>query len=575
MGVRKGIGELLVRENLIDIEQLERARQEQKQTGGRLTSALVNLGYVKDRELADFLGNQYNLPTIDLNSFEIDKEAVGLVPAQVCRKHNVIPIQKSGRSLVVAFSDPSNLFIKDDLSLLTRCKIEMVVASEQAIQAAIEKNYGGGTRGRLDNIVSQIEEESDSFSEKKSDGSDITYVDKEASADEGPIINFVNAMLAEAIKVKASDIHIETYEKRFRIRFRIDGTLLERGQPPQGSAGAIVSRLKIMSKMDIAERRKPQDGRLKVKTKSGAEVDFRVNALPTLFGEKVVLRILDKSNLQVDLTKLGMEQVQFDTIKQALAQPQGMILITGPTGSGKTTTVYSSIAELNTPEVNISTAEDPVEFNLDGINQVQVKPEIDFTFAEALRAFLRQDPEIIMVGEIRDLETAGIAYKAASTGHLVISTLHTNDAPQTITRLIAMGIPAYMVAEGTSLVCAQRLVKKICSRCITDHTVPREALLEIGVKEEDLDQFTNLKKGEGCETCNYTGLSGRAAIYEMLNISSAVKDAIFKGESPLNIKRAAVKADGMLTLRMSALLKLRDGVTTIEQVVNTTVEDDL
>ena len=575
MGVRKGIGELLVRENLIDIEQLERARQEQKTSGGRLTSALVSLGYVKDKELADFLGSQYNLPTIDLGSFEIDQEAVKLVPAQVCRKHNVIPIQKSGRSLVVAFSDPSNLFIKDDLSLLTRCKIEMVVASEQAIHAVIEKTYGGGTRGRLDNIVSQIEEEADSFTDDKGEGADITYVDQEASAEEGPIINFVNAMLAEAIKTRASDIHIETYEKRFRIRFRIDGTLIERGQPPQGSAGAIVSRLKIMSKMDIAERRKPQDGRLKVKTKSGAEVDFRVNALPTLFGEKVVLRILDKSNLQVDLKKLGMEQVQFDIIKEALAQPQGMILITGPTGSGKTTTVYSSIAELNSPEVNISTAEDPVEFNLDGINQVQVKPEIDFTFAEALRAFLRQDPEIVMVGEIRDLETAGIAYKAASTGHLVISTLHTNDAPQTITRLIAMGIPAYMVAEGTSLVVAQRLLKTICKRCITDHKVPRETLLEIGVKEEDLDQYNETKKGEGCEACNYTGLAGRCAIYEMLNITAPVKDSIFKGESPLNIKRTAVKENGMLTLRMSALLKLRDGMTTVEQVVNGTVEDDL
>ena len=575
MGVRKGIGELLVRENLIDIEQLERARQEQKQSGGRLTSALVTLGYVKDKELADFLGNQYNLPTIDLNSFEIDKEAISLVPAQVCRKHNVIPIQKSGRSLVVAFSDPSNLFIKDDLSLLTRCKIEMVVASEQAIQTVIEKNYGGGTRGRLDNIVSQIEEESESFSEDKAGGRDITYVDQEASAEEGPIINFVNAMLAEAIKIRASDIHIETYEKRFRIRFRIDGTLLERGQPPQGSAGAIVSRLKIMSKMDIAERRKPQDGRLKVKTKSGAEVDFRVSALPTLFGEKIVLRILDKSNLQVDLKKLGMEQVQFDTVTEALSKPQGMILITGPTGSGKTTTVYSSLAELNTPQVNISTAEDPVEFNLDGINQVQVKPEIGFGFAEALRSFLRQDPEIIMVGEIRDLETAGIAYKAASTGHLVVSTLHTNDAPQTITRLIAMGIPAYMVAEGTSLVVAQRLVKTICGRCIVSHSVPRETLLEIGVKEEDIDGYTDLKKGEGCEACNYTGLAGRAAIYEMLTISSPVKDAIFKGESPLNIKRTAVNSNGMLTLRMSALLKLKDGLTTVEQVVNTTVEDDL
>lgn len=573
MGVRKGIGELLVRENLIDLDQLERARQEQKQTGGRLTSALVSLGFVKDKDLSDFLGQQYQLPTVDLSNFEIEKEVIDLVPQQVCRKHNVIPIQKSGRSLVVAFSDPSNLFIKDDLSLLTRCKIEMVVASERAIQNAIEKYYVGSSGSRLDTIVSQIEDEVDVFARK--DNVDVTYVDSDAQAGEGPIINFVNALLAEAIKVRASDIHIETYEKRFRIRFRIDGSLIERGQPPQGSAGAIVSRLKIMSKMDIAERRKPQDGRLKVKLKNGQEVDFRVNALPTLFGEKMVLRILDKSNLQVDLTKLGMEELQLNIIRKSLELPQGMILITGPTGSGKTTTVYSALADLNKPDVNISTAEDPVEFNLDGINQVQVNVDIGFGFPEALRAFLRQDPEIIMVGEIRDLETASIAYKAASTGHLVISTLHTNDAPSTVTRLISMGVPSYLVAEGTSLVVAQRLIKRICRRCPVDTKVPPEVLLDIGVLESELPEYSNLKKGEGCAECNHTGLSGRAAVYEMLEVTSSVKEAIFKGQSPLDIKRSAVQNDNMLTLRRSALLKLKQGVTTVEEVLASTVEDDL
>ncbi len=575
MGVRKGIGELLVRENLIDLDQLERARQEQKQTGGRLTSALVQLGFVKDKELADFLGQQYNLPTIDLGNFEIDAEVLQLVPQQVCKKHHVIPIQKSGRSLVVAFSDPSNLFIKDDLSLLTRCKIEMVVASERSILNAIDKYYGGGPTSRLDTMVSQIEEETDVFAANKQASADVAYVDSDVGPDEGPIVGFVNAMLAEAIKIRASDIHIETYEKRFRIRFRIDGSLMERGQPPQGSAGAIVSRLKIMSKMDIAERRKPQDGRLKVKLKNGQEVDFRVNCLPTLFGEKVVLRILDKSNLQVDLTKLGMEEIQLSTIKKALDLPQGMILITGPTGSGKTTTVYSALADLNKPDVNISTAEDPVEFNLDGINQVQVNAEIGFGFPDALRAFLRQDPEIIMVGEIRDLETASIAYKAASTGHLVISTLHTNDAASTVTRLIAMGIPSYMVAEGTSLVVAQRLVKKVCRRCVTDVKIPNEVLLNLGVPEAELGEYTNLKKGEGCEDCNYTGLSGRAAIYEMLWVSANVKDSIFRGDSPLEIKRNAIRSDGMFTLRKSALMKLKAGLTTVEEVMSGTVEDDI
>jgi type IV pilus assembly protein PilB len=574
MGVRKGIGELLVRENLIDIEQLERARQEQKLSGSRLTTTLVRLGFVKDKELAEFLGQQYNLPTIDLSNFEIDREVVTLVPAQVCRKHNVLPIQKSGRSLVVAFSDPSNLFIKDDLSLLTRCKIEMVVASEQAIQNAIDKFYGGGMTNRLDTIVSQIEEESDHFTTQKP-VADVAYVDADVGADEGPIINFVNAVLAEAIKVRASDIHIETYEKRFRIRFRIDGTLMERGQPPQGSASAIVSRLKIMSKMDIAERRKPQDGRLKVKLKNGQEVDFRVNCLPTLFGEKVVLRILDKSNLQVDLTKLGLEIVQLDLIKQALNMPQGMILITGPTGSGKTTTVYSALADLNKADVNISTAEDPVEFNLDGINQVQVNPDFGFGFPDALRAFLRQDPEIIMVGEIRDLDTASIAYKAASTGHLVISTLHTNDAPQTINRLVAMGIPNYMVAEGTTLVVAQRLLKKVCRKCVIDHRVPNEVLLEMGILESELPEFATLKKGEGCEACNYSGMSGRAAVYEVLWITANVKDAIFKNDSAINIKRRAIKEDGLISLRRAALLKLKAGVVPVEEVLTGTVKDDL
>ncbi len=573
MGVRKGIGELLVRENLIDIEQLEKARQEQKQTGGRLTSALVHLGFVKDRDLADFLGKQYNLPTIDLNSFEIDPEAIKMVPGQLCRKHCVIPVQKSGRSLVVAFADPSNAFIKDDLSLLTRCKIEVVVASEYAINQSIEKNYGQGGHKRIDNIVSQIEESADVLDAAVQ--TDAMVVDNEVSAEEGPIIGFVNALLAEAIKMKASDIHVEAYEKRFRIRLRIDGSLQEMHQPPKASAAAIVSRLKILSKMDIAERRKPQDGRLKVKLRNGTEIDFRVNCLPTLFGEKVVLRLLDKSNLQVDINNLGMESDQLDLFKAALALPQGMILITGPTGSGKTTTIYSALAALNTNDVNISTAEDPVEFNFDGINQVQVNADIGFGFSEALRAFLRQDPEIIMVGEMRDLETSSIAYKAAATGHLVVSTLHTNDTASTINRLTSMGIPNYLVAESTSLVVAQRLVRRICKSCVADVHVPPEALLKIGVLESELPEFTQLKRGEGCENCGGTGLRGRMAVFEVLNFSASVKEAIFKNESTLQLKRRAVKDDKMMTLRRHALVKLKMGLTTVEEVLSGTVEDDL
>lgn len=573
MGARKGIGELLVRENLIDIQQLERARQEQRSSGGRLTASLIQLGFVKDKDLAEFLGKQYNLPSIDLNNFEIDPEAVKLVSGQLCKKHCVIPIQKSARNLVVAFSDPSNLFIKDDLSLLTRCKIEVVVASESAILNAIEKHFGGGGN-KISNIVSQMEENIAEFESESAKGSAM-IVDQEAGADEGPIIGFVNAVLAEAIKLKASDIHVESYEKRFRIRLRIDGGLKEMHQPPQASAGAIISRLKIMSKMDIAERRKPQDGRIKVKLKNGTEIDFRVNCLPTLFGEKVVLRLLDKSNLQVDIHKLGMEPQMLDLFQKALALPQGMILITGPTGSGKTTTVYSALGALNTTDVNISTAEDPVEFNFDGINQVQVHADIGFGFPEALRAFLRQDPEIIMVGEIRDLETASIAYKAAATGHLVISTLHTNDTATTINRLISMGIPNYLVAESTSLVVAQRLIKRVCKNCITDARVDKDTLLSLGVLENELHEYNNLKKGEGCEKCDGTGLSGRQAVFEVLFFSAAVKDAIFSGASTLEIKRRAIQADGMISLRRHALVKLKQGLTSVEEVLSGTVEDDL
>lgn len=569
MGVRKGIGELLVRENLIDIDQLEQARREQKNYGGRLTTALVRMGYVKEGDLAEFLGKQYNLSTIDLGTFEIDPEAIKLVSRQICEKNNVIPISKAGKSLVVAFADPSNNFVKDDLALLTRCKIEVVVAAEAQIIQAIEKYYGGGIT-KFDAIMSEMEDSEESYVGPRPQAE---VLDTDTSED-GPIVKFVNFMLSEAIKSRASDIHVEPYEKRFRIRFRIDGTLIEKTQPPPGAAGAIVSRIKILSKMDISERRRPQDGRLKVRLKDGREVDFRVNSTPLIFGEKICLRVLDKSNLNVDMSKLGMEQDQLTMFKDSLNLPQGLILITGPTGSGKTTTIYSGLAELNKIDVNISTAEDPVEFNLDGINQVQVNSAIGFTFADALRAFLRQDPDIIMVGEIRDLETAEVAYKASSTGHLVVSTLHTNDAAATISRLIDMGVAPYLVAESTSLIMAQRLIRKICSKCPTDHRVPDEVLLEIGIPESELPEFKNTKKGEGCSYCNGTGLAGRVAIYEMLKLNAGLKDAILKQSSPLELKRAAVK-NGMKTLRRSAINKFKAGQTNLEEVITNTVRDDL
>lgn len=567
MSAKKGFAELLVSSNLLDLEQLEQARRDQKANGGRLTTAIVRLGFLKSDQLVEFMGQQYGLPTIELFGFEVDPEALKMLTRQVCEKHMVLPVSKAGKSLVVAFADPSNIYVKDDLALLTRSKIEAVVASEQSIMSAIDKYYGGSQK--IENLISEIEESADNG--RAPVESNLEVVDQ-ASGNDDPIVKFVNAMLAESIKTKASDIHIEPYEKRFRVRFRIDGSLVEKTQPPANAAGAIVSRIKILSRLDIGERRKPQDGRMKVKMRNGTEIDFRVSCLPTLFGEKIVLRLLDKSNLQVDMTKLGFEQDDFQKFLEAIRQPQGMILLTGPTGSGKTTTIYSALNELNKPDVNVSTAEDPVEYNLDGINQVQVNPSIGFTFAEALRSFLRQDPEVVMVGEIRDLETAEVAYKAASTGHLVVSTLHTNDAPSTVSRLVEIGLEPYVVSEATTIVVAQRLLRRNCPKCSIPYRIPPEVLTKMNIPDDQLGLFAGAKKGEGCEECNGTGLKGRMAIFEMLQMTSGVKDAIYKGASPLEIKREAMNG-GMRTLRQAALLKLRAGLTSLEEVLNTTLPD--
>lgn len=567
MSSKKGLAELLVSSNILDLEQLDQARRDQRSNGGRLTTAVVRLGFVKDAQLVEFMGKQYGLPTIDLSGFEVDPEAIKSLSRQVCEKHMVIPVSKAGKVLVVAFADPSNIYVKDDLALLTRCKIEIVVASESSISSAIDKYYGGSSK--IENLVSEIEEGN---VDRGVQGLNVEVVDQDANVDDGPIVKFVNAMLAEAIKTRTSDIHIEPYEKRFRIRFRIDGSLVEKTQPPGNAAAAIVSRIKILSRLDIGERRKPQDGRMKVKLRNGAEIDFRISCLPTIFGEKVVMRLLDKTNLQVDMTKLGLEADDFHKFLEAIHQPQGMVLITGPTGSGKTTTIYSALNELNKPDVNVSTAEDPVEYNLDGINQVQVQPAIGFTFAEALRSFLRQDPEIIMVGEIRDLETAEVSFKAASTGHLVVSTLHTNDAASTMSRLVEIGVEPYIVAEATSIVVAQRLVRRNCARCAVDHQIPKEVLKKIGVAEADMASFSKVKKGEGCEECGGSGLKGRMAIFEMMTMTAGVKEAIYKNASPIEIKRMAIQ-DGMRTLRQAALLKLKAGLTTVEEVLNATVND--
>lgn len=566
VGVKKTVGELLVVEKKVTSIQLAEARDDQKKNGGRLTSALVRLGHMKDKELAEFLGAQYNVPAVDLEHFEIDEATLASVTREICEKHLIIPVSRAGDTLVVAFSDPSNLFVRDDLRFITKCKIEVVVAAETSIQKAIEKYYRKGAD--LGRLVDEMENSDEALNFTQS--LEALALDKDSES--GPIVKFVNLMLAESIKLKASDIHIEPYEKRFRVRFRIDGLLHEKIQPPPGIAAGLVSRLKIMSRLDIAERRKPQDGRLKVKTSAGLEVDFRVSVLPTLFGEKVVMRLLDKGNLKLDMTKLGFEEDDLAVFREKINEPQGLVLVTGPTGSGKTVTLYSALQSLNDPQINISTAEDPVEFNLDGINQVQVNADIGFDFADALRSFLRQDPDVILVGEIRDLTTAEVAFKAASTGHLVLSTLHTNDAPSTVSRLLDMGVAPYVITSTVSLVLAQRLAGKVCERCREPHKIEKAALIKAGVPEAEVNEYETVR-GAGCANCNGSGVKGRVAMYEVMTMTDVLREAILSGAGPVEIKRAALKG-GMRSLRKAGLMKLKKGEISFEQLLAMTISDE-
>lgn len=556
------LGEVLVKQGLIRPEQMSRALEEQKKTGGKIGSILIQQGLIKEPQLLKVLESFFQVPGIDLGNFTISPMVTQLVPKEICQKHSLIPVQKVGAStLVVAFSDPGNMNVRDDLRFITRHKIQPLVATETAISLAIEKNYGGSVSA----IGKEVEQES-AMEEPSADQLDLGQVEEE-----GPIIKFVNAVLNDAIVKKASDIHFEPYEKRFRVRLRIDGNMVETTTQSPASAAAISSRIKIMAKLDIAEKRRPQDGRIKLRTSSGKEMDFRVSVLPTIWGEKVVLRLLDKSNLQLDMTKLGFEPDDLKIFKDAIRVPQGLLLITGPTGSGKTTTIYSALAELNQPDVNISTAEDPVEFNLEGINQVQMNADIDLTFANALRSFLRQDPDIIMVGEIRDLETAEIAMKAASTGHLVVSTLHTNDAPQTVARITEMGIAPYIVTSTVTLIVAQRLVGKICENCKVPHSVEPSVLINLGIDTAEVKDY-KVFRGKGCATCNGSGIKGRIAIFELMQMTEVIKEAVIRGASASEIRNLA-KKEGMRTLRRSALLKLKRGETTIEEVLNASVRD--
>ncbi|MCL4478532.1 MAG: type IV-A pilus assembly ATPase PilB [Deltaproteobacteria bacterium] len=559
------LGELLIKENLITTEQLKQAIDEQKASGGRLGASLTKLGFVSDQELISFISKQYNVPAINLEEFEIDKEIAKKIPESVARKHFVIPVNQTGSTLIVATSDPTNLSVIDEIKFLTGYNVEFVVATETAIKKAVEKYFEVSTD--YQELLNEAAQEYEVIDDD--DNIDVKSLEK--ASEEAPVIKLVNSILNDAIKKGASDIHVEPYEKTFRVRFRIDGMLYEVMKPQLTLKNAIASRLKIMAKLDIAERRRPQDGRIKIRYADGKDMDFRVSVLPTLFGEKIVLRLLDKSNLQLDMTKLGFFDNQLKDFKDSVHKPYGMVLVTGPTGSGKTTTLYSALSELNQITKNISTAEDPVEYNMPGINQVQMHEEIGLNFASALRSFLRQDPNIIMVGEIRDYETAEIGIKAALTGHLVLSTLHTNDAPSAINRLLNMGIEPFLVASSVHCIIAQRLVRKVCEKCREPISVEKAVLIELGMSEEDAKN-TKVYKGMGCNSCNNTGYKGRMAVYEVLVIGEELKELVLSGASASEIKKEAIRL-GMMTMRQSALKHFKTGLTTVEEVVRVTVKD--
>jgi type IV pilus assembly protein PilB len=562
------LGELLVRENLISVQQLRKAQEEQQKSGARIGTALIKTGAIEESKLTDFLSKQYGVPAINLKDFDIDPEIIKLVPKDVALKHLVIPVNRAGPSLIVAMCDPSNIYAVDDLKFLTSYNIEPVVASEPSVREAIERYYA--EKGpSLEEIVGEVSADDVEVSQ---DVDDTNLEEATKAADDAPVIKLVNLVLKDAIGKGASDIHVEPYEKDFRVRFRIDGVMYEVMRPPMKLRNAITSRLKIMAQLDISERRLPQDGRIKIKIAGGKEMDFRVSVCPTLFGEKIVMRLLDKSNLQLDMTKLGFEPEPLKWFKEAIDRPYGMVLVTGPTGSGKTTTLYSALSALNDVGSNLCTAEDPVEFNFAGINQVQMKDDIGLNFASALRSFLRQDPDTIMIGEIRDFETAEIGVKAALTGHLVLSTLHTNDAPGTVSRLLNMGIEPFLVTASLNLILAQRLCRKLCQACkkpVKD--VEPQALIDAGVPADKVGQFTLYEKN-GCRECNDRGYRGRVAVYEVMPFWDGLKELVINGASAAELKQEAIRL-GMQTLRMSAINKVMAGVSTLEEAVANTAPD--
>lgn len=572
---------MLIKRGIISLPELKNLEELSNETGESIRDILFKDDRLDENQLVDILSEQYNVPKIDLSELEIEQEVIEILSDQIVDRYKVVPISRIGNTLTVAMSDPSNMNAQDDIKFLTDYNVEVVVASGSDIDAAIEKYYGasedkksGGGFGDITFDMEDLLKEVDDVNINEMDfDEESSLEDTIRDSGDAPVVRLVNMVLLDAIKKDASDIHVEPYEYSFRIRLRMDGVLYDTLHPPRYMMDAIIARFKVMANLDIAEKRVPQDGRIKIKIGKQEAMDFRVSVCPVIYGEKVVLRLLDKSNLQLDMTKLGFFEDQLSVFKESIHKPYGMVLVTGPTGSGKTTSLYSALSELNNDEVNISTSEDPVEFNLEGINQVAIREQVGLTFAAALRSFLRQDPDIIMVGEIRDFETGEIAVKAALTGHMVLSTLHTNDAPSTITRLLNMGIESFLVTSSLNCIVAQRLGRKICSKCKIETEVEKEELLKLGITEAQIADGYQIYKGEGCEICNGTGYKGRIAFYEVLKMSDPLKDAILNGASSMELKELAIE-NGMKTMRMSANLRLLEGITTIDEVLRNTAPDE-
>ncbi len=560
------LGDMLVAEGLITKEQLDKALEAQRSQGKRLGDTLVTLGFVSEEAIAQALSKQLGIPYITLSHYEIDVSIIKTIPEDIVRKYKIIPVDKMGNTLTVALADPANIFILDELKLLTKFEIIPLISYESDILRAIDQYYRGGAMEQVLKDIQENEMEVVSDTDK-----DVDVADMKAMSDEAPVIKWVNALLQQAIRDRASDIHIEAFEYTIRVRFRVDGSLVEVSPPPRRLYAPIVSRIKILSEMDIAERRLPQDGRFKVKIEDRV-VDLRVSIIPTVFGEKVVMRILDRSSLVLDLTKLGFEGDTLRVFNEQISRPYGMVLVSGPTGSGKTTTLYSALSTVNSPDVNIMTIEDPVEYQLSGVNQVQAKSEIGLTFAAGLRSFLRQDPDIILVGEIRDLETAEIAIKAAMTGHLVFSTIHTNDAPSTVTRLTDMGVEPFLVTASLNMVVAQRLVRRICPRCKETYVPSKDVLQSFILPENVSKDNITFARGMGCDFCSKTGYRGRVSLYEILVVTDIIREALIDGQSLIYIKKLA-RENGMRTLRESGILKVIEGLTTLEEVLGATIAD--